>query len=73
MKNIYIARMMTEGLEWIATGESEEQAKAAILKKWNQWIMSDSDDENDRWSLQELESTYEIETEQTELGQCVTM
>ena len=73
MKDIYIARMMTEGLEWIATGESEEQAKAAILKKWNQWIMSDSDDENDRWSLQELESTYEIETEQTELGQCVTM
>lgn len=73
MKNIYIARMMTEGLEWIATGESEEQAKAAILEKWNQWIMSDSDDENDRWSLQELESTYEIETEQTELGQCVTM
>lgn len=73
MKDIYIARMMTEGLEWIATGESEEQAKAAILEKWNQWIMSDSDDENDRWSLQELESTYEIETEQTELGQCVTM
>lgn len=73
MKNIYIARMMTEGLEWIATGESEEQAKAAILKKWNQWIMSDSDDENDRWSLQELESTYEIETEKTELGHCVTM
>ena len=73
MKNIYIARMMTEGLEWIATGESEEQAKAAILEKWNQWIMSDSDDDGDRYSMEELENMYPIETEKTELGHCVTM
>ena len=33
---MYVARMFSETMEWVAIGNTEEEAKEAILKKWNE-------------------------------------
>ena len=33
---MYIARMFSESKEWIALGNTEEEAKTAILTEWNE-------------------------------------
>lgn len=33
---MYVARMFSETMEWVALGNTEEEAKNAILTEWNE-------------------------------------
>lgn len=74
MKNsVYVAQMESESFSWLSVGETEEQAKTAILKEWNKRIKSNSEYYGilfEKWDMEKLETYYAITVEKIGNGQC---
>lgn len=71
---MYVAMMDSESFEWMALGTTEEEAKEAILKAWNDaqnTLVSMGWDGNFYESVEDLEEDYEIRVEELTPGQCV--
>lgn len=71
---MYVATMDSESFEWMALGTTEEEAKEAILKAWNDaqnTLVSMGWDGNFYESVEDLEEDYEIRVEELTPGQCV--
>ena len=72
-KSVYVAQMETESFSWLSVGETEEQAKDAVLKRWNRNVKSQSEyygTPYKKWDMETLESYYEVTVERVGMGEC---
>lgn len=73
-KSVYVAQMETESLNWLSVGETKEETKEAVLKRWNKHIKGQCERFGrsfTKWDLQALEGYYPITVERIILGQCL--
>ena len=61
---MFIAQMESENYSWIAIGETEKEAKEAIVNKWN-------DSTREPMTVEKLDEYYGIATMSLKKGECV--
>jgi hypothetical protein len=67
MQGVWVARMETEHYEWTAVGKTEEEARNAIAKEWNEGRGSNYRTE---MTKDELEECYGIYCDFIKFGEC---
>ena len=67
MNGVWVATMESESYTWTAVGLTEDEAKGAIAKEWNEGI---GNERRDEMTLEELDNYYGIDYEFIEFGKC---
>ena len=67
MNGVWIAMMESERYTWRAIGLTEDEAKGAIAKEWNEGT---GNERRDAMTLEELDEYYGINCEFVKFGQC---
>ncbi len=67
MNGVWVATMESEHYEWMAVGKTEEEARNAIAKEWNE---GKGHGRRDPMTLDELHEYYGVYCRFLEFGKC---
>ena len=67
MNGVWFARMYSEHYEWIAVGQTKDEAINSIVKEWREGV---GNEHRDKMTKEELHDYYGIGCEFFEFGKC---
>lgn len=67
MKGVWVAHMCSDHYDWTAIGKTEDEARNAIVKEWNEGKGSEH---RYPMSRDELEETYGMYSDFIKFGEC---